>query len=62
MQIVFQYSAVASGLYGSGGEYDIQIGFGWSNGVALFFLDKYGDKLSSKDEQLTQCKHAPPSY
>ncbi|WIA44588.1 hypothetical protein OEZ86_007311 [Tetradesmus obliquus] len=31
----------ASGLVGRGGEYAPQVGFGWSNGVALDFLSKY---------------------
>jgi alpha,alpha-trehalase len=30
-----------SGLVGRGGEYAPQVGFGWSNGVALDFLAKY---------------------
>eukprot|EP00877_Chromochloris_zofingiensis_P005742 jgi/Chrzof1/15169/Cz09g30050.t1 len=29
------------GALGGGGEYALQVGFGWSNGVALDFLDKY---------------------
>ena len=28
------------GLPGGGGEYDVQEGFGWSNGVAMQFLAK----------------------
>ncbi|MFH4982066.1 hypothetical protein AB6A40_008775, partial [Gnathostoma spinigerum] len=32
---------------GSGGEYEVQTGFGWTNGVILDLLDKYGDKMSS---------------
>lgn len=62
VQILFQYSAVKSGQYGGGGEYDIQTGFGWTNGVALHLLDKYGDKLSSTDEQLLESTHGPPTY
>ncbi|PAV62606.1 hypothetical protein WR25_26434 [Diploscapter pachys] len=30
---------------GSGGEYEVQTGFGWSNGVVLDLLDKYGDEF-----------------
>jgi alpha,alpha-trehalase len=30
---------------GSGGEYEVQEGFGWSNGVILDLLLKYGDRL-----------------
>lgn len=52
---MFQYSALASGVYGSGGEYDIQTGFGWTNGVVLFLLNQYGDRLSSTDEQMLKC-------
>lgn len=37
-----KYDATAVGVQGGGGEYDIQIGFGWTNGVALYFLQKYG--------------------
>ncbi|NP_001075759.1 trehalase precursor [Oryctolagus cuniculus] len=32
---------------GGGGEYEVQEGFGWTNGVALMLLDRYGDRLSS---------------
>lgn len=28
-----------------GGEYDVQLGFGWTNGVILDFLNTYGDRL-----------------
>jgi alpha,alpha-trehalase len=31
----------AVGRRGGGGEYAPQIGFGWSNGVLLHFLDAY---------------------
>lgn len=36
-----KYNATLLGVGGSGGEYDVQIGFGWSNGVALYYLDYY---------------------
>ena len=32
---------------GHGGEYEVQVGFGWTNGVVLNFLDKYGDVLEA---------------
>jgi hypothetical protein len=32
-------------LSGGGGEYDVVVGFGWTNGVLLHFLDKYGHVL-----------------
>lgn len=31
---------------GGGGEYDVQTGFGWTNGVILDFLDKYGETVT----------------
>ncbi|KAF5270983.1 hypothetical protein FQA39_LY18856 [Lamprigera yunnana] len=36
-----KYNAIVPGKYGSGGEYEVQSGFGWSNGVALKFIHKY---------------------
>lgn len=30
---------------GDGGEYDVQDGFGWTNGVALDLLQTYGHRL-----------------
>ncbi|CAI4222428.1 unnamed protein product [Auanema sp. JU1783] len=35
---------------GGGGEYEVQKGFGWTNGVILDLLDKYGDKLTVTGE------------
>ena len=35
-----KYNASAKGQGGGGGEYVPQIGFGWTNGVALSFLAK----------------------
>ena len=34
------------GLPGGGGEYEVQEGFGWSNGVLLHFLNNYNDLIS----------------
>lgn len=34
------------GGYGGGGEYNVQLGFGWTNGVIISMLSKYGDRLS----------------
>jgi alpha,alpha-trehalase len=39
-----KYNAIESGG-GGGGEYEPQVGFGWSNGTALVFLKKYGQVL-----------------
>uniref|UniRef100_A0A8C5LB62 Trehalase n=1 Tax=Jaculus jaculus TaxID=51337 RepID=A0A8C5LB62_JACJA len=39
---------VSNGAHpGGGGEYEVQEGFGWTNGVALLLLDYYGDRLTS---------------
>jgi len=37
-----KYNALIPGAAGSGGEYPPQIGFGWTNGVTLEFLSRYG--------------------
>ena len=42
---LFQYSVEKFGTAGGGGEYSVQIGFGWSNGVILQLLDRYAEKL-----------------
>lgn len=44
---MLQYSATELGGHGGGGEYNIQIGFGWTNGVIMDLLAKYGQQLSS---------------
>jgi len=40
-----KYDADEFGKGGAGGEYEPQVGFGWSNGVALQLLELYGDRL-----------------
>ncbi|GAB0092045.1 Trehalase [Sergentomyia squamirostris] len=42
-----KYNAEEFGGHGHGGEYEVQIGFGWSNGVIIELLDKYGGVLSA---------------
>lgn len=37
-----KYDVEACGEVGGGGEYNIQTGFGWSNGVVLAFLEEFG--------------------
>ncbi|KYN15329.1 Trehalase [Trachymyrmex cornetzi] len=44
-----KYDATVSGGHGSGGEYEVQLGFGWSNGLVMSLLDKYGDRLTAED-------------
>uniref|UniRef100_A0A914MTI7 Trehalase n=1 Tax=Meloidogyne incognita TaxID=6306 RepID=A0A914MTI7_MELIC len=38
---------------GGGGEYEVQKGFGWTNGVILDLLDKYGSKISVAEDERT---------
>jgi len=45
-----KYVATEQGVGGGGGEYTPQVGFGWSNGVALTLLARYGDQLVSGDD------------
>lgn len=42
-----KYSALELGGHGGGGEYEVQLGFGWSNGVVMEFLHKYGATIST---------------
>ncbi|CAG7834101.1 unnamed protein product [Allacma fusca] len=42
-----KYDAANPGSRGGGGEYEVVEGFGWSNGVVLDLLKKYGDILTS---------------
>ncbi|XP_072021733.1 trehalase-like [Amphiura filiformis] len=35
---------------GRGGEYKVQVGFGWTNGVVLSLLNKYGDRLKAESK------------
>jgi len=49
-----KYDAVELGESGGGGEYVPQEGFGWTNGVALAFLEKYGKELKVR----VDCPHS----
>ncbi|KAJ2779152.1 hypothetical protein H4R18_004183 [Coemansia javaensis] len=40
-----KYSSVDVGQPGGGGEYQVQPGFGWTNGVLLWALDLFGPQL-----------------
>uniref|UniRef100_A0AB38ZEW6 Trehalase n=1 Tax=Oncocephalus sp. TaxID=2944721 RepID=A0AB38ZEW6_9HEMI len=44
-----KYDATVVGGHGGGGEYEVQLGFGWSNGVIMDLLYKYGDRIVSKN-------------
>ncbi|XP_065426394.1 trehalase isoform X3 [Chrysemys picta bellii] len=47
-QAMFEkYNVDGDGKPGTGGEYQVQEGFGWTNGVILQLLDLYGDRLTS---------------
>ncbi|KAK3929304.1 Trehalase, partial [Frankliniella fusca] len=39
-----KYDAVNIGRFGGGGEYQVQEGFGWTNGLVFELLAKYGSK------------------
>jgi len=41
-KMIEKYDAEGCGLIGGGGEYSPQTGFGWTNGVVLSLLQKYG--------------------
>ncbi|KAJ1675707.1 hypothetical protein EV182_000737 [Spiromyces aspiralis] len=42
-----KYDAGSIGRSAGGGEYAVQDGFGWTNGVVLWVLDKFGDILTN---------------
>ncbi|KAL7015077.1 hypothetical protein ACKWTF_016270 [Chironomus riparius] len=52
-----KYMATELGGHGGGGEYEVQTGFGWTNGVILDLLDHYGNVLSSSGSNLNYLKH-----
>lgn len=45
-----QYDATVPGGHGSGGEYEVQLGFGWTNGIIMEFLQKYGSRVTAEDK------------
>ena len=40
------------GYPGGGGEYIVQEGFGWTNGVSLWILNKFGTNLTAPSQCL----------
>lgn len=44
-----KYDVNNTGVAGGGGEYDVQTGFGWSNGVVFEFISLFGDDLMTED-------------
>ena len=47
---IFEKYHPEHGTAGGGGEYDVQLGFGWTNGVLIDFIVLYGDDLIEKEE------------
>lgn len=37
------------GGHGGGGEYEVQLGFGWTNGIIMEFLNMYSAQLTVED-------------
>lgn len=50
--LFLQYSALVPGLGGDGGEYNVQVGFGWSNGVILDLFRIYGHDLTKDPRKI----------
>nr|ANC68249.1 membrane-bound trehalase [Cnaphalocrocis medinalis] len=44
-----KYDATIFGGIGGGGEYVLQTGFGWTNGVIMALLERYGETLTAAD-------------
>ncbi|XP_030756589.1 trehalase-like isoform X2 [Sitophilus oryzae] len=47
-----KYDATVFGGYGTGGEYEVQLGFGWSNAVILDLLHRYASTVRVEDPPL----------
>lgn len=64
--IMFEkYYALVLGSAGAGGEYPVQAGFGWTNGVALIFIDRYKASLNYSfvsDQSATPPIPIPDAY
>jgi hypothetical protein len=45
------------GYPGGGGEYIVQEGFGWTNGVTLWILNKFGTNLTAPSQCLKINNH-----
>jgi alpha,alpha-trehalase len=50
--LLYEKYDIEAGSVGGGGEYELQTGFGWTNGVTADFLDTYGpaDQPVNRDE------------
>ena len=58
---MLQYDAENPGKYGGGGEYTVQAGFGWTNGVIMELLNRYGSDLSPSVGYIT-CKYLKQDF
>ncbi|KAI9598866.1 glycoside hydrolase [Syncephalis fuscata] len=53
-----KYDATRVGIPGLGGEYEVQEGFGWTNGVVLSFLNRFSEHLEAPKD----CPPMPASF
>jgi len=44
-----KYDVTKLGIPGGSGEYEVQLGFGWTNAVALELLSRFGETFSPPD-------------
>ncbi|RNA00855.1 putative trehalase isoform X1, partial [Brachionus plicatilis] len=42
-----KYNANEQGKFGYGGEYVVQEGFGWTNGVVIVLMNRFGHSLKT---------------
>ena len=61
-----KYDANVVGQEGGGGEYTVQTGFGWTNGVLIEFISVFGDELleesTESKAELTQGHLVAPGW
>lgn len=50
-----------AGGHGGGGEYENQVGFGWTNGVIMELLDRYGTRLTAEERFISVVPEASTS-
>jgi len=55
-----KYADNSTNLAGSGGEYEVVEGFGWTNGVLIWAADTFGDKLKRSDCGNITAAHVTP--
>ncbi|KAJ8983512.1 hypothetical protein NQ317_012003 [Molorchus minor] len=56
-----KYDATVPGGHGGGGEYEIQLGFGWTNGIIMDLLHRYAGELTADDPPPTTTDSSPSS-